>query len=332
MPLMKRNFSELNPVRVAVAGLLGLLLAALAALNSGQIIRHFTTTTYSANLSDAGGLAKGDSVKVSGLTMGTVDSVTLKGYYVRVTFSVRHGAVLGRGTTAAVSSATVLGTKDLTLTSAGAGTLPAGATIPVSRTTSPYDLSEVLPTLTAKAGSVNTRQAARALSTVAGTLRNAPPALRSTLAGVEALSRSVASRDGSLTRLLSLSNRVTGVLADRSGQIRGMITDGNQLLATLYQRREEIRVLLANVTLVTDQLRGLVTDNQRQLSPALHQLENALTLLKNNNAAITESIRGLQRYSASLGESLGSGPWFYSYLANLVPTNLAPLLPTLLGK
>lgn len=329
---MKRNFSELNPVRVAVAGLLGLLLAALAALNSGQIIRHFTTTTYSANLADAGGLAKGDSVQVSGLTMGTVDSVTLEGYYVRVTFSVRHGAVLGNGTTAAVSSATVLGAKDLTLTSAGTGTLPAGSTIPVSRTTSPYDLSQVLSTLTAKAGAVDTRQAAQALNTVAGTLRNAPPGLKATLAGVEGLSRSIASRDGSLTRLLSLSNQVTGVLADRSSQIRDLITDGNQLLATLYQRREEIRVLLANVTLATDQLKGLVTDNQRQLSPALSQLENALTLLKNNSANITDSIDGLQRYSSSLGESLGSGPWFYSYLANLVPTNLAPLLPSLLGK
>lgn len=329
---MQRNFSELNPVRVAGAGLLGLLLVALAALNSGQIIRHFTTTTYSANLPDAGGLAAGDSVRVSGLTMGTVDSVTLEGYYVRVTFSVRHGAVLGSGTTAAVSSATVLGTKDLTLTSAGAGTLPAGATIPLSRTTSPYDLSEVLSTLTAKAGAVSTRQAARALTTVAGTLRNAPPALKATLAGVEGLSRSIASRDGSLTRLLSLSNQVTGVLADRSSQIRDLITNGNQLLATLYERREEIRVLLANVTLAADQLKGLVTDNQRQLSPALSQLEGALTLLKNNNATITQSIDGLRRYSTSLGESLGSGPWFYSYLGNLVPTNLAPLLPSLLGK
>lgn len=329
---MKRNFSELNPVRMAAAGLLGLVLVALAALNSGQIIRHFTTTTYSANLSDAGGLVKGDSVDISGLTMGAVDSVTLEGYYVRVTFSVRHGAVLAGGTTAAVSSATVLGTKDLRVTSAGTGTLPPGATIPESRTTSPYDLSQVLSTLTTRAGAVNARQAARALTTVASTLRNAPPGLKSTLAGVEGLSKSIASRDGSLTRLLSVSNQVTGVLARRSGDIRDLITNGNQLLATLYDRREEIRVLLANVTLATDQLKGLVTDNQHQLNPVLHQLEQALTLLKNNNANLTASIRGLQRYSGSLGESLGSGPWFYTYLANLVPTNLAPLLPSLLGK
>lgn len=330
--VFRLNFSERNPVRMGVAGMLGVLLLTLAALNSGTIIRHFTQTAYHADFADAGGLEPGDSVEVSGLTMGTVDAVTLEGDYVRVTFSVRHGAVLAGGTTASVSSATVLGTKNLTLTSGGTGDLPAGATIPLRRTTSPYDLSRVLSTLTVKAGQVNTAQAAKALETVAGTLRDAPPGLRSTLAGVEGLSKSIASRDGQLTRLLALANDVTTVLAERSDQVRALITDGNQLLATLYERRNDIRLLLANLTLVTDQLKGLVADNQAQLAPTLHQLRSVLTLLRSNNANLTTIINGLQRYGLALGEALGSGPWFYAYLSNIVPTNLAPLLPTMLGK
>lgn len=329
---LRRNFSERNPLRMGIAGVLGLLLLTMAALNSGAIIQHFTTTTYKANFSDAGGLAPGDAVRVSGVTMGTVNAVTLKGDYVQVTFSVKHGGHLGAGTGAAISSATLLGTKDLTLQPAGTGSLSPGTTIPLSRTTTPYDLTQVVSTLTTQAGQVNAGQLARAFNTIAGTLKNTPPDLRSALSGVQGLSETIASRDGALTQLTQVADKVTGVLAQRTQQIRALITDGDALLATLYERRAEVRELLANVTQVADQLKGLVADNQRQLGPTLHQLEATLSLLNKNNANLTAAINGLFRYAGSLGEAVGSGPWFYAYVANIAPTNMAPLLPTLLGK
>src|SRR5262249_24579748 len=159
--------------------------------------------------------------------------------------------------------------KELTLQPDGQGTLQPGSTIPQSRTTSPYDLTQVLSTLTTQAGQVNAGQLATAFNTIAGTLRNAPPDLRSTLHAVEALSAPTASRDSALTQLTQVADQVTGVLAQRTQQVRALISDGDALLATLYERRAEIRELLANVTLVADQLKGLATDNQRQLGPAL---------------------------------------------------------------
>lgn len=332
MPLLKRNFSEFSPVKIAVAGILGLLLISVAALKSGPIIQYFTTTTYQAEFGDAGGLAAGDSVEVSGLTMGTVKSVALDGDHVRVVFTVRRGATLARDTSAAISSATVLGTKELALTSGGTGVLAPGSVIPASRTSSPYDLTQALSTLTTKASAVNARQVARAFNTIAATLKNTPPDLRAALSGVRGLSETISSRDGQLTQLLSAANNVTGVLASRSQQVRALISDGDQVLSTLYERRSEIRVLLANVTLVTDQLKGLAADNQAQLGPALHQLQGVLNLLNANASNLTMAIDGLQRYAGSLGEAVGSGPWFYAYVANIVPTNLVPVLPTLLGK
>lgn len=332
MPILKRNFSEFSPVKIAVAGLLGLLLISVAALKSGPIIQYFTTTTYQAEFGDAGGLAAGDTVEVSGLTMGTVKSVALDGDHVRVAFTVRKGATLARDTSATISSATVLGTKELALTSGGTGVLAPGSVIPASRTSSPYDLTQALSTLTTKASAINAGQVARAFNTIAATLKNTPPDLRAALSGVRGLSETISSRDGQLTQLLSAANNVTGVLAARSQQVRALISDGDQVLSTLYERRSEIRVLLANVTLVTDQLKGLAADNQAQLGPALHQLQGVLNLLNANASNLTMAIDGLQRYAGSLGEAVGSGPWFYAYVANIVPTNLVPVLPTLLGK
>jgi len=329
---MSQVRTERNTVRIGVAGLAVVLGLGVLALNSGTVIRDFTTTTYHAAFAEAGGLAPGDTVRVAGLVMGTVQAVALQGGHVEVTFSVRHGGHLGTGTGAAIRTATVLGTRYLALLPGGPGTLPAGGTIPLSRTQSPYNLTEILSALTTKAGAINTGQLARSFDTISSAFATAPPGLRSTLNGVRALSETIASRDAALSQLLSSASAVTGVLAHRSRQIGTLITDGNQLLATLYQRRADIRLLLVNVTAVVDQLKGLSLDNQRQLGPALSQLNGVLAVLNRDAASITAAIAGLQRYAGGLGEVVGGGPWFYAYLQNIVPANLAPVLPGVLGK
>lgn len=332
MPLLKRRRAERNLARIGIIGLAVVIGLGLLALKSGSIIRAFTTTTYQADFSEAGGLTAGDTVRIGGLVMGTVQDVALQDGHVDVTFSVRHGGHLGTATGAAIRTATVLGTKYLALLPGGTGTLPSGATIPLSRTQSPYNLTEILSTLSTKVGAINTGQLARSFDTISSALAHAPPELRSTLNGVRRLSQTIASRDAALSQLLSRAGAVTGVLAARSHQIGTLITDGNELLAVLYQRRAEIRLLLVNVTAVVDQLKGLATDNSRQLGPALHQLEGVLTLLNNNAGNITAAIAGLRRYAGGLGEVVGGGPWFYAYVQNIVPTNLVPVLPGLLGK
>jgi phospholipid/cholesterol/gamma-HCH transport system substrate-binding protein len=146
------------------------------------------------------------------------------------------------------------------------------------------------------------------------------------------LSQTIASRDDALRRLLAGGNSLSGVLAERSGQITTLIGDGNLLLDELYRRRDAIHVLLANTTMVVTQLRGVVNDNQAQIGPALAELEKTLDLLNSNDRNIAAAIHGVGRYARTLGEAVGSGPFFYAYIANLAPTNLAPVLPQLLQQ
>jgi phospholipid/cholesterol/gamma-HCH transport system substrate-binding protein len=321
----------MNAVRIGLVGVAVIVALVLLSLNSGVIIRDLSTTTYHADIAETGGLTTGNQVRIGGLPMGTVDSLKLAGNHIDVTFSVRHGGHLGTRTEAAVQTATALGTRYLALQSSGPGALPAGTTIPLSRTQSPYNLTDILSTLTNKAGAINTGQLARSFNTISSTFSNTPPQLRSMLNGVRSLSETVASRDAALSQLMSNSSAVTGVLAARSGQIGTLMTDGNQLLNTLYQRRAEIRTLLVNVTSVVNQLRGLAADNQRQLGPALNQLQGLLTLLNNNAANITQAITGLEHYALGLGDVVGGGPYFYAYVSNIIPTNLFPT-PNALGK
>ena len=68
-----------------------------------------------------------------------------------------------------------------------------------------------------------------------------------------------------------------------------LVSDGNLLFAELLKRRRDIELLLGNVTAMTQQLSGLVDDNQESLRPRLAELNRVIALLRANKANIGAS-------------------------------------------
>ncbi|HVV08204.1 MCE family protein [Amycolatopsis sp.] len=332
MPVIRLSFREKNPVRLAAVALVVIVALVALALNAGTIYRSVTSTAYVADFSEAGGILSGDEVRIGGLKVGTVTGVELVGSHVEVDFVTDDGTDLGDGTTAAIGTATPLGKKFLALTSAGTGELRGGSHIPLSRTKPPYDITQALQTLSSTTQQIDTAQLAQSLDTVAQTFQNTPEALRTALQGVSRLSSTIATRDQALRSLLAQANGVTAVLAQRNQQVTTLLTDGNELLQELYQKRDDLHTLLVEVTSVVDQLKGLAQDNQKELTPALDQLSGVLDLLNSNQDNVNKTIANLQVYATSLGEAVAGGPYFYAIVENLVPTNLAPLLPQVLQQ
>ncbi|HVW45227.1 MAG TPA: MCE family protein [Amycolatopsis sp.] len=330
MPVIRISFREKNPVRLAVVALVVIAALVVLAMNSGAIYRSLTSNSYVAEFSEAGGILPRDQVRVGGLNVGTVSSVDLVGSHIEVSFTVDDGTSLGSRTAAAIGTASPLGKKFLNLIPAGDGELRDGEHIPLARTKPPYDITQALQTLSSTTEQIDTGRLAQSLDTVAQTFRNTPDTLRTALSGVSRLSQTIASRDQALRTLLSQANGVTAVLAQRNQQVMTLLSDGNALLQELYRRRDDLHTLLVQVTAVVTQLKGLAQDNQRQLDPALTQLSGVLDLLNRNQGNIDKTIGNLQIYATSLGESVAGGPYFYAVVENIVPANLAPLLPQLL--
>jgi phospholipid/cholesterol/gamma-HCH transport system substrate-binding protein len=332
VPILKQRFEEMNKLRIGAIALV-LLVAVLAlSLNSGSIYRHLTSTSYSAYFAEAGGLQSGDEVRVGGVVVGKIDDVVLRGDKVQADFTVFDSASLGSTTRAAIKTATALGSKYLAVLPSGTGTLDPSVPIPLERTSSPYDVQEILEHLTRTTQQLDVGQLTAALNTVSDTFHDTPGPLQGTVEGLGRLSATIASRDDELQTLLANARGVTDLLAQRSGNITTLITDGNALLAELYARRDTIRSLLINTDAVVKQFAGVVHDNQAQIGPALAQLEGVLDLLHRNDANLGATIEGLRTYVGSLGEAISSGPWFFALVPNLAPTNLAQqTLPSLLN-
>lgn len=318
------SFRSFNPLPVGALFIVGVFVVLYFCFEL-QNLPFIRGRTYTAAFAEAAGLRKGDKVRVAGLDVGQVDQVSLEGSHVRVRFSVRNSSVhLGQQTSASIQIFTLLGNKYVALQPAGTGNWPNGQEIPLSHTTSPYDVSPAFQDLAGAVGSINKKQLADAFNTIAETFKNSPAPLKSTLTGLTQLSNTIASRDGQISELLQHLSNVTGVLAQRRTQFVQILQDGDKLLQELDSRRAVINELLTNTSTLAQQLDGLAKDNQATLKPALDHLHNVVAILNNNQKSLDDTITLLYPTTRNLVNIVGSGGWYDATAINA--TNPVQLL------
>ncbi|MEU0543880.1 MCE family protein [Nocardia sp. NPDC005978] len=101
--------------------------------------------TYDAIFTDVSGLFAGDSVRMSGVAVGKVETVELDGPRARVRFTVDRQRAVYDNTEAAVRYQNLIGQRYVELLTEGppGAELAAGATIPVQRTIPSFDVSKL---------------------------------------------------------------------------------------------------------------------------------------------------------------------------------------------
>ena len=312
-----KSFAERNPYIIGLVGILGTVALMLAALNYQNLPGFSQGKSYSAFFEDAGGLYDGAAVQVSGFESGRVTGISLDEQRVLVKFKVNKGIRLGDRAEAAIKTKTVLGTKYLEVTPRGEGQL--GDTIPLDRTTSPYQLPDALGDLTMTISGLNTDQLSDSLRVLSDTFSETPPDLKIAVEGVARFSDVLNEKDAQLRELLANANKSTGVLAERSDQVVSLVNDTNALMAELQSQSAALDQISGNISTLSRQLRGFIAENRETMQPALEKLNGVLATIDNRRDKVAKSLNMLSTYAFSLGETVASGPFFKSYIANLLP-------------
>ncbi|MCT7657857.1 MCE family protein [Mycobacterium deserti] len=312
-----RFFSERNPMVIGIVGIVAVAAALLLAPQYQKLALLNPGSKYSAYFAEAGGLASGAAVQVSGYRVGEVSAVSLDGQQVLVVFEVDDGIRLGERTEAAIKARTLLGAKVLELTPRGTGRLT--DPIPVDRTTSPYQLADAIGDLSTTIEGLDTDELSNALATLSDTFSTTPPALQAAVSNVGRLSELLNSRDAQVRNLLSTAAKATTVLAERTDRVAALIEQTNALLAALREQSAALDTISADLAAMARQLSGFVADNRATLRPALDKLNGVLAILDNRKGQLQKSLKLLNAYQMSLGEAVSSGPFFNSYVANLLP-------------
>ncbi|MFC5731307.1 MULTISPECIES: MCE family protein [Nocardioides] len=321
--------SRTNDARVIRLGVITLVLMALvsaATFNLGKF-PGFRGTTYYAEFSDASGIHKGNIVQVGGIRAGRVTDVTLDEDRVRVRFEVDGDVEFGAESKASIEVLNLLGEKFLDLQPVGEGQLADGGTIPLERTEAAYDIVGVFGDLTTTTEQIDTEQLSRALSTVAETLEVSAPEIQASFDGIARLSRSVASRDEEIQTLFQSSQKVSKVLAERSGDIVKLMESSDLVFKELTRRKQAVHALLVNARSLANELRGLVKDNEAQISPALAEVDGLLSFLVSKEKKLKETLAALGPYVSILSNIIGTGPWFDAYASNMLALPTGEFVP-----
>jgi phospholipid/cholesterol/gamma-HCH transport system substrate-binding protein len=304
-------------VRVGILGVVLATLVIAVGLQPERLLNWATGIRYFAEFSEAGGLASGADVKVSGIDVGTVTDVSLGERGAVVTFVVKDTVRLGNQTTAHIRTGSLLGARVVTLEPSGSDPMRFGDTIPLSRTGSPYSLNEAVNDLTTNVAATDMGALNQSLDTLSATLDQISPQLGPTFDGLSRLSRSLNSRSDSLQKLLKSAADATDVLAERSQQVNTLILNANDLLAVLVERRHAISELLANTAAVARHLTGLVADNEAELAPTLDHLNAVVAMLEKNRDNLSKALPGLKKFQITASEAVANGPYYSAYVPNL---------------
>ncbi len=326
------KYRESNLIRAGFIGAVLILLVIAVGLQPERLLQMATSVRHQALFTEAGGISVGNDVTLSGIKVGSVTDVSLRNGDALVTFTADAKYPLGSQTTAHIRTGSLLGERVLTLESDGSGTLRQSDVIPTTRTSSPYSLTDAVSDLTTNTAGTDTASLNESLDTLSATIDQLAPRLGPTFDGLSRLSRSINSRNENLAGLLKSASEVTEVLSQRSQQLNTLILNANDLLGVLNDRREAIVDLLANTAAVSQQLSGLVADNEKELAPTLQRLNSVTAMLERNRDNIAKILPDLKKFILSEGETLANGPYYNAYVPNLQPAQiLQPFLDYAFG-
>lgn len=311
-----------NLIKAGFIGTVLMVLVIAVGLQPERLVEWATSVRHQALFTEAGGITVGNDVTLSGIKIGSVTDISLENGDALITFTTEGRYPLGSQTTAHIRTGSLLGERVLTLESEGSGTLGSTDVIPTSRTGSPYSLTDAVGELTSNTATTDTTSLNQSLDTLSSTIDQIAPKLGPTFDGLSRMSRSLNSRNESLASLLSNAADITGVLSERSKQLNTLLLNANDLLGVLNDRRDAIVDLMANTAAVSEQLSGLVADNEHELAPTLERLNRVTEVLQKNRDNINKMLPDMNKFMLSQGETLANGPYYNAFVPNLNPAQI----------
>ena len=246
---------------IALIAVVAALLAvvAVARLGVGRI-------RYSGEFAQAAQLRTGDSVTIAGVKVGEVDRVTLAGDRVVVGFGVDRGITLGADTRAAIKLTTILGSRYLELSPAGAAGLD-GRRISLAHTDVPYDLQRTLAGATRAFGPVDADRFVGSIRLLNANLDGVAAELPQALANLQSMADILADRHDQLGTLLTNTEILTTTLRNQRANLGALVLQGGDVLREIATRRAAMRQLFASATTLVDRTQGILA-----VEPALDKL------------------------------------------------------------
>jgi phospholipid/cholesterol/gamma-HCH transport system substrate-binding protein len=266
---MSRTVAKFGSFAVIMVLLTGLLIVVFGQYRGG------TSNDYTAVFKDASSLRAGDTVRVSGIRIGTVKDVSLTpAKDVVVTFDADRSVVLTSGTTAAVRYLNLVGDRYLELAD-GPGTtklMSPGAQIPIERTSPALDLDLLLGGLKPVIQGLNPQDVNALSASLIQIMQGQGGTVESLFSRTASFTNALADNGDVIQRLIDNLNTAMATLAKDGDRFSAAIDGLDRLVTGLSQDREPIGTAIDSLSNGTASLVDLLSEARPPLAETVDQL------------------------------------------------------------
>lgn len=279
-----------------------------------------STNGYSALFTDVSRLKPGQTVRVAGIRVGTVNSVSLRpDKKVVVKFDADRGVVLTTGTRAVVRYLNLVGDRYLELVEGPGSTkvLPAGAEIPLDRTAPALDLDLLLGGLKPVTRGLNPQDVNELSAALIQVFQGEGPNIQSLLSKTSSFSNALADNNQTVQELIDNLNTVVDTVNKEGTKFSGAIDRLQKLISGLSQDRDTIGTAITALDNGTASIADLLGRARAPLAGTVDQLNRLAPLLDQDKNLLDVSLKKLPNDYRKLTRLGAYGAWFPYYLCGL---------------
>ena len=286
--------------------------------------------TYRAIFSDATGVVKGDDIRVAGVKVGSVKKVDIVDRTrARVTFTVRNATVVTRSSTATIRYRNLVGQRYIAVSQGVGDTsqLPAGSTIPLSRTQPALDLTVLFngfkPLFAALSPADINKLSYEMIQVFQGEGGNLQALLQST----GSVTQTLADRDQLIGDVITNLNTVLETVGNRDKQLSDLIVQLRSFMAGLVQDKDAILNSLDSVSALARETADITTGIRPGLVSSIHELRQVATNLNQGRDEIDRALQILPIKLEKIGRTAIYGSFFNFYLCEFQAKVILPTGP-----
>ena len=275
---------------------------------------------YAAVFDDVSSLKSGDAVKVAGVRIGSVSSVSLQpDNQVIVRFGADRDIVLTSGTKAAVRYLNLVGDRYLELLDSpgSAQIAPPGSVIPVDRTAPALDLDLLLGGLKPFVQGLNPEAVNGLTNSLISILQGQEGNLESLFAKTSSFSNALADNSQTVQQLVDNLNTVLATVATDGDKFSGAVDRLEKLVTGLSQDRDPIGDAISALDAGTASLADLLTEARAPLAGTVDQLARLAPLLDEDKATLDIALQKAPANYRKLVRLGSYGSWINQYLCGM---------------
>ncbi len=304
-------------IKFTVFGLVMAVLTAFLFMVFGQT-RTGSTNGYSAVFNDASRLKSGDSVRIAGIRVGTVDDVALQpDRKVLVKFDTDRNIRLTTGTQASIKYLNLVGDRYMELGDAPAEStkiLPAGSQIPVERTAPALDLDLLLGGLKPVIQGLNPQDVNALTGSLVQILQGQGGTLESLFSKTSSFTNSLADNNQVIEQLIDDLRTTLDTLSKDGDQFSGAIDRLESLVDGLSADRDPIGTAIESLNNGTTSLADLLGRANPPLDGTIDQVAKLAPILQNDKDRLDATIQRLPGIYKKLARVGAYGAFFPYYI------------------